>query len=664
MSVERARLKKQRIVTELSRSWYESTKNKTIGYIINSRNFLSRKDTREIKKGFKLNRMSEINVNLLPTPTQNNIALRRADFATLSDALDYAADGETGANFYAGSGKLAVVLPYSALRTQALVLARRLMGLKLKRGARLAIVAETNPDFLRFFFACQYAGLVPVALPASINLGGHEVYVNRLRGLLQACEASVALASNQFLALLKEAAADINLVFIGTPAAFEELPEQDIELQRSIPSEIAYIQYTSGSTSFPRGVVITQQAVMANLFGVANHGVCMHEDDRCLSWLPFYHDMGLVGCLLVLMATQRSVDYIDTRDFAMRPRRWLELMTRTRSTISFSPPFGYELCSRRIKPEDVPQYDLSNWRIAGIGAEPIHTQLTDRFAKLMAPAGFNPRAFLPCYGMAESSVAISFSPLGEGIFVDCVDADHLAENLRVNLADKDTKRVTKFVRCGRPLPEHEVSIQDENGVSLDELYVGRIKVRGPSIMSGYFKSPKQTRKVLSEDGWLDTGDLGYMVDGCIVVTGRHKDMIIINGRNIWPQDIELIVVQQPELRSMDVSAFCVPGPEDEDVAVVVVQCNISDDELGNALSHRIHRKIHEALGINCIIELVPRHTLPRTSSGKLTRSAARADYLKRQEAKNTAGSDDSNSVIGAAGTTDATTDTQKLAVNG
>jgi fatty-acyl-CoA synthase len=256
------------------------------------------------------------------TPTQNSIPLRLADFTTLSEALDYAAEGETGANFYAGSGKLSVVLPYRTLRTQALALARRLKAFNLKRGSRLAIVAETNPDFLCFFFACQYAGLVPVALPASINLGGHEVYVNRLRGLLEACEASIAIASEQFLKLLKEAAANIPLAFIGTPESFWDLPEDASELQASDPSEMAYIQYTSGSTSFPRGVVITQKAVLANLYGVANHGVCMSDDDRCLSWLPFYHDMGLVGCLLVLMATQRSVDYIDTRDFAMRPRRW------------------------------------------------------------------------------------------------------------------------------------------------------------------------------------------------------------------------------------------------------------------------------------------------------------------------------------------------------
>ena len=564
------------------------------------------------------------------TPTVNSLPLRRADFASLSDALDYAAQGDTGANFYAGSGKLATVLPYRTLRTEAQQLARRLMSLRLPRGARVAVVAETSPDFLRFFFACQYAGLVPVALPASANLGGHAAYVARLHGLLVGCGASVASASPQFLRFLREAAEGMDLAFVGAPADFDALPDRDVGLEPSGPSETAYLQYTSGSTSFPRGVVITQHAVLSILAGVVNHGLDIQPDDRGVSWLPFYHDMGLVGCMLAPMATQRSIDYLDTRDFAMRPRRWLELMTNTQATISFSPPFGYELCARRIRPEDVARYDLKAWRVAGIGAEPIRAELPDRFARLLAPAGFDPRAFVPCYGMAESSLAISFAPLKSGVVVDWIDADHLAEHLRVIPAGADTGRVNGFVRCGGPLPGHEIAIRDDQGHPLPDLHVGRIKVRGPSVMSGYFAQPEQTRQALSHDGWLDTGDIGYQVDGSIVITGRHKDMIIINGRNIWPQDIEHIAERQPELRSMDASAFFVLGAEDEEVAVVVVQSNINDPAEGRKLTQRLSREIQEELGISCLIELVPRHTLPRTSSGKLSRAAAREDYLERR----------------------------------
>ena len=587
-------------------------------------------------RGIKLNRTPESASAALATPTRNSLPLRRADFATLADALDYAAQGDTGANFYSGNGKLATVLPYRELRLQALTLARRLLSLPLQRGARVAVVAETNPDFLRFFFACQYAGLVPVALPAAANLGGHAAYVGRLRRVLQGCGAAAATASSQYLRFLREAAEGLDLAFVETAAAFDELPEPDVELRRSGRTETAFLQYTSGSTSFPRGVVITQEAVLSNLAGVVGHGLAIHADDRCVSWLPFYHDMGLVGCMLAPMATQRSIDYLDTRDFAMRPRRWLELMTSTRATISFGPPFGYELCARRIRPEDVERYDLRAWRVAGIGAEPIRPELTDRFARLLAPAGFDPRAFVPCYGMAESSLAVSFSPLGQGVVVDRVDADHLAVHMRVQPAGADTGRVSAFVRCGAPLPGHEVAIRDDQGNPLPDLHVGRIKVRGPSVMAGYFGHPEQTRQALSADGWLDTGDIGYLVDGSIVVTGRHKDMIIINGRNIWPQDIEQVAERQPELRAMDASAFFVLGPDDEEVPVVVVQCNLGDAEERRLLTQRLHREIHEELGISCLIELLPRHTLPRTSSGKLSRAAAREDYLQRREQERTA----------------------------
>jgi fatty-acyl-CoA synthase len=576
-----------------------------------------------------LNQVANVEVTESATPTLSALPLRLADFDSLASALDYAAQGESGTNFYAGNGKLATVLPYRTLREQAQTLAKRLLSFPLERGARVAIVAETNPDFLRFFFACQYAGLVPVALPAVIHVGGHKAYVNQLNGLLKGCRASLAVSSSQLLPFLTEAGEGLGLQFVNAASAFDELPLKEITLQPSGPNETAYLQYTSGSTGFPRGVIITQQAVMANLLA-SGHGLDVRPEDRLVSWLPFYHDMGLVGCLLAPMASQRSIDYLDTRDFAMRPRRWLELLSSSRGTISFSPPFGYALCVRRLRPEDIALYDLSAWRVAGIGAEPIHVELTDRFCELLAPAGFNPKSFVPSYGMAETSLALSFAPLGTGVVVDWLDGDDLADNLVATKVSPNTG--SSFVRCGPILPKHEVLILDEQGKALPEMQIGRINVRGPSIMSGYFELPEQTQLVLSADGWLDTGDLGYLIDGQIVVTGRHKDMLIINGRNIWPQDIEAIATRQPELRSVDASAVSVPGPDQEEIAVLIVQCNITDSAEQQILTQRLHREIHEELGVNCVIELVPRHTLPRTSSGKLSRSGARKDYILRQKA--------------------------------
>ena len=567
------------------------------------------------------------------TPTVHNLPFRAADFATLAEALDYAAQGDTGTNFYTGRGELYASLPYAELRKQARVLARKLLGMGLAKGDRVALVAETNPDFLRFFFACQYSGLIPVSLPASVNLGGHTVYVTQLRGLLESSQASVAMAPGGYASFLAEAGDGLGLKLIGDPAAFDALPEADIEFEPVAPEDVAYIQYTSGSTKFPRGVVIEQRAVMSNLAGIIRHGVKIGPGDRCFSWLPFYHDMGLVGLVLVPVAAQISVDYLDTREFAMRPRQWLNLMTETRATISFSPPFGYELCTRRLRPGEASKYDLSNWRVAGVGAEMIRSETLTRFADALKASGFNEKAFLACYGMAECSLAISFAPLFEGHSTDCVDGDHHSDHqeaLPIHLSE-NPGRARCFVECGKPLPEYEVEIRDDEGQMLPDRRSGTIFVRGNSVMSGYFNAPEETAATLSKDGWLNTGDIGYRVDGSLIITGRKKDLIIINGRNIWPQDLEYLAEHQPEVRIGDALAFSVPGPQDEELCVLVVQCRESDANKRTALVDRLNRLVHLELGIDVFVELVPLHTLPRTSSGKLSRSKARQNFIESHD---------------------------------
>lgn len=570
-------------------------------------------------------------MGLQPTRTTHALPLRAGDFTSLSESLDYAAQGETGVNFYTGGGVLYASLSYRELREQARTMARRLLGLGLERGSRAALVAATGPEFIRFFFACQYAGLVPVPLPVSIRLGGHRAYVSQLQNLLRGCRASIAMAPAGLLEFLNEAVTDdMGLQRVGSAESYDELPEQkSAALQPLGPDEMAYIQYTSGSTRFPRGVVISQRQVMSNLACIIRDGLQIGPEDRCMSWLPYYHDMGMVGFVLAPLAAQRSVDYLDTHDFAMRPRRWLDLMTRNRATISFSPPFGYELCARRVSAEDAAKYDLSAWRVAGVGAETIRPETLEAFAEALRDSGFQATAFLPCYGMAECSLGISFTSLGSGLDVDRVDADHLAAEHVAVPAGPDTNRASGFVKCGPPLPGHEVVIRDPQGRPLPERHAGAITVRGPSVMSGYFEEPELSRACLSPDGWLDTGDLGYIVDGNVVITGRKSDLIIVHGRNIWPQDLEYLAEQQEEVRPGDASAFSVPGPDGRDRVVVVVQCRVADGARRNALVRRLHRLIHEMLGIDSIIELVPPHTLPRTSSGKLSRSAARRDYLSR-----------------------------------
>ena len=559
------------------------------------------------------------------TPTENTLPLKRADFATLADALDYAALGQTGCNFYNGRGELYEILPYAKLREQAFELARRLAGLGLPRESRVALVAETTPDFVRFFFACQYAGLVPVPLPIPFSLGSHEAYVRQLRTMLESCRPDVAMAPVNFISFLNEAVAGLRLEFFGTPEDFHRLPYADADPQPLQSHELAYLQYTSGSTRFPRGVMIRQAAVMDNLAGIAQHGVDLRPGDRAVSWLPFYHDMGLVGLMLTPVASQVSVDYLGTREFAMRPRQWLALMSRNKATISFGPPFGYELCTRRLRPGEAAKFDLSAWRVAGVGAEMIRTETLRNFAEALAPAGFREEAFLPCYGMAECSLAVSFAPLNQGLQVDRVDAECLALNGEA-VPLEDGGRTNEFVDCGTLLPGFEMRILDEQGREVPERRIGTIYLRGPSVMSGYFDDPESTTAVLSRDGWLNTGDLGYRVGDRLFLTGREKDLIIVNGRNIWPQDLEYLAHQQPEVRPGDALAFGVPDA-DGDRVILVVQCRENDERKRVDLIERIRSRVQSEIGVDCTVELVPLHTLPRTSSGKLSRSKARQNYI-------------------------------------
>jgi len=564
------------------------------------------------------------------TPTKNNLAHRPGDFPTLLDALDYAAQGVTGANFFTGRGQQYARLPYAELRSKAQKLARKLIGLGLRKGDRMGLVAETNPDFLIFFFACQYAGVVPVAYPATLTLGGHEAYVQQLVRLITSSQVKVAMASSGYISFLLEAVESCDLEFTGDPADYDELPESDAELPRIEADDIAYLQFTSGSTRFPRGVIIDQKTVMNNLAGIVQHGIKIQPDDRVFSWLPFYHDMGLVGLLLVPVAAQLSIDFLDTREFAVRPRQWLNLMTLTKATISFSPSFGYDLCTRRLRADEVPKYDLSNWRVAGIGAEMIRAETLEAFTKALAPAGFDETAFIACYGMAECSLAISFAPLFQGISTDCIDANHLSEHgqaLPIDPEHPDQTRTKRFVKCGFLMPGFEMEIRDKSGNNLPDRYCGSIFLRGPSVMSGYFNDPESTRAALSEDGWLNTGDLGYQIDSNLVITGREKDLIIINGKNVWPQDLEFLAEQQPEVRVGGSLAFSVPNPSGGEICVLKIQCRQANPAERSALISRLTGIIRNELGIDCYITLVSKRQLPRTSSGKLSRSRARLNFM-------------------------------------
>jgi fatty-acyl-CoA synthase len=575
----------------------------------------------------------EPKIAIEPTPTYNSQTQRLADFDTLTEALEFAASGTTGYNFYDAKGNLRSVLSYRVLREKARVSARRLLGLGLTSGDRIALVADTTPEFVELFFACRYAGLVPFAMPVPVNLGSHAVYVQQLHGILEGSQASAALANEDYINFLGEATEGLQrLRWVGTPEQLAKLPAPDKSLQPNQPSETAYLQYTSGSTRTPRGVIITERALMSNLKGIVCNGLEIHSGDRAASWLPFYHDMGLVGMLMAPMVAQVSVDYLATRDFAIRPLQWLRLISRNRCTVAFSQPFGLKLCTLRVRDSDLEDLDLSCWRAAGVGAEMIRPDILRNFAEKFAPAGFSMNSFLPCYGLAESTLAVTFSHTGHGFQSLRVDAGTLIDKKIAVRLQADGRKYNEFVNCGRPLPGHTVKVIDGTGQEeLPDLRVGSVLVHGTSVMTGYFNSPEDTERTLRPGNWLDTGDLGFLFEGNLYITGRRTDVIIVNGRNIRAQDVEELAEQQPEVRAREASAFSITDDNDITSIVLVIECRLTSTVDRQSLTSRLQRLVYMAFGVNCLVELAPPHTLPRTSSGKLSRFAARKGFIQRAD---------------------------------
>jgi len=571
---------------------------------------------------------------LLPTAADRSIRL--ADFSTLTEALDYAAGGETGLTLHSLRGEPVEALSYKRLREEAFAVAARLYAAGLEPGDRVGLVAETDGDFVRAFFACQYAGMIPAPLPLPAPLGGREPYVAQIGRMLEAADAAALLGPATITAWMTEAQQP-GLRFVG---ALADLPQAGPAraLPAIAPEGPCYLQFSSGSTRFPMGVLVTHEAALANAAAIVRHGLQVRPEDRAISWLPLYHDMGLVGFLLAPLTCQMSVDLLPTGAFVRRPLLWLDLIGRNGATISYSPSFGYELCARRVESGGgAAAFDLSRWRIAGLGGDMIRTNVPAEFARAFAEAGFSPDAFVASYGMAEATLALSFAPLGRGLETETLDIDRLEDD-RLAVSAQDGARARAFARCGPALPGHELQVRGADGAVLAERAVGVVFARGPSLMRGYYRQPDETTRVLSADGWLDTGDLGYLDGGEIILTGRGKDLMIVNGRNIWPQDLEWTCESEIErIRSGDTAAFSVPGDEEEQV-ILLVQTRSSDPATREALREEVARVLRLRHSVEADVRLVGSHALPQTSSGKLSRSKARAAFLAGEFGLEPAGS--------------------------
>jgi len=569
--------------------------------------------------------MTDTTATLVPTPNEDTLERRFSDFATFGEALDYAAQGTRGLNFHDARGNLARVYPYRELREDALAVASRLVARGVRPEDRIALIAETGPDFAALFCGTIYAGAWPVPLPLPTSFGGKENYIEQLVVQLRSSDPSILFFPAEIAEMAGAAAARQGCAGVSFEDLMADPAEDGIALPQARPDQICYLQYSSGSTRFPHGVAVTHEALLNNLAG-HGHGMLLGPTDRCISWLPWYHDMGLVGCFLSVIANQVSADYLKTEDFARRPLAWLDMISRNAgNSISYSPTFGYDICARRISSQShvAERFDLSRWRIAGNGADMIRPDVMQGFVNAFAEAGFKASAFLPSYGLAEATLAVTIMPPGEGIRVELVEEERLSG------CPRDLSRPARYraiVNCGKPVRDMAVEIRGERGKSLADHHIGKVWCKGPSVMHSYFRDPESTEACLV-DGWLDTGDMGYMADGYLFIVGRAKDMIIINGKNHWPQDIEWAVEQLPGFHQGDIAAFAVQSENGEEVPAVLVHCRVSDPEERRRLHDQIKDKVRSITGMNCVVELVPPRTLPRTSSGKLSRAKARNLYL-------------------------------------
>lgn len=529
------------------------------------------------------------------------------DFKTISLALDHAAKGDGAAVFYSSRGELEHALTYRELKQRAWDMAQRLLAKGFRRGDRLGLMAETSPQFLVFFHACQYAGLIPCPLPFTLYPGGKEAYIQRLTTMAISAKLVAIIGPSPIRQCMEAAGVGLQVGGMVYEDLYAMSPDGDP--QPNAPHEAAYIQYSSGSTAEPKGVLVTQQALCANVQGILRHGLKLRPSDRAFSWLPFYHDMGLVGFSIAPVFGGCSVDYLSPSTFARNPGLWLSLMSANGSTITYAPTFGYQLAARRFKPA-YGSLDLSPLRVAGIGGDMIRIQALDEFTTALAGTGFRREAFQPGYGMAEAVLSITFGEVGRG-----------------PVLDSSSPSQEEYVICGRPLPGLELIITDPEGKPLPDTIIGEIRVKGPSIMAEYFSNPEATAAIMDPRGYLVTGDLGYLVEGQLVVTGRAKDLIIVRGRNIWPQDVEWTVEELASLKPGSVAAIGVERDGEEQL-VVLVQCGLQEVEERQSLYRQIIEIMGETMGLTAEVIFIPPHSLPFTTSGKISRARARTLFLE------------------------------------
>lgn len=517
-------------------------------------------------------------------------------------------------------------ITYGELDAGARTVARGLVARGIQPGQTVALMLPTSEEFFFSFLGVLLSGGIPVPIYPPVRADRLEEYAQRQTRILRNADVRALITFREARTLARLLSPRIpNL---HTVATVEELAGAAGSLPaiRLKPTDIALIQYTSGSTGDPKGVTLTHANLIHNIRAIG-HGVEVRPDDVTVCWLPLYHDMGLIGCWLYSLYFGLPIALTSPLAFLRRPERWLWMIHEHRGTLSPAPNFAFELCLRKVDEKALQGLDLSSWRVALNGAEPISPDTLTRFIERYRPYGFRPETLMPVYGLAESTVALAFAPVGRPPRIDAIRREPFLREKRAEPAPAAEPAPLRFVSVGRPLPGHEVRLVDACGQPVPERAEGRLHFRGLSAMSGYFRNQEATEKILC-DGWFDSGDLAYQADGEIFITGRAKDLIIKAGRNIYPHELEEAAGEIEGIRKGCVAAFGItdPGHGTERIVLVAETRKTRPEEL-QELRHEVKRRLAHTGHPPDEIVFLPPQTIPKTPSGKLRRDACRCSYL-------------------------------------
>jgi fatty-acyl-CoA synthase len=520
-----------------------------------------------------------------------------------------------------------VPVPWAQLHDEAKAVAAALQQRGIGPGSHVSLLAPTSRSLVTAIQAVWLAGATVVVLPLPMRLGSIDEFVAQTRVRIKGADSAIVLADDDLAAFLEPDPDDPPIALLGEfmPWAEGRPTAGDYVAPEIDPDSLAILQFTSGSTSDPKGVMLPHRVVVTNLDGIAEVALLDPETDVLVSWLPLYHDMGLIGLLSLSMYSGTDMVLGAPQDFMAAPARWMQWISDFGGTATAGPNFSYALAARALKRME--NLDLSKWRVALNGAEPVDPATFDEFCAVAAKHGFRAGAAFPAFGMAEVAIAGSFPPPMRGIVVDTVDKQILETERYAAPVPEGSEGSRALAKLGRPIPGLEMRICDPTtGDVMKEREVGELEIRGTSVTPGYYKHPEATAATF-HDGWLKTGDLAYLVDGELVICGRIKDVIIVGGRNVFPEDVERAVADVDGVRPGNVIAFGIEGRKGKEAFVIVAETKVTEE--ADVVRAAVSVRVRDAIGMPAEeIVLVAPGTLPKTSSGKLQRSLCRTKYLE------------------------------------